>query len=94
MGIKMLQVHALVSGFVQGVNFRYYTVRRGKQLGLNGFVRNTVDGRVEVVAQGSMQQLERMIEWLRNGPSSASVENVKVEWHKSGKKFSGFKIKY
>lgn len=94
MGTKMLQIHALVAGFVQGVNFRYYTTKQAKSLSLKGFVRNTVDGRVEVIAQGSRQDLERMVEWLWNGPSSASIDDVKVEWQKPDKKFKGFSVKY
>jgi len=89
----MLQIHAIVEGFVQGVNFRYYAMQRAKMLKLKGFVRNTVDGKVEVLAQGSKQQLERMVEWLWHGPASASVEHVAVEWKKSAKKFKGFSIK-
>ncbi len=90
----MLQIHAMVEGYVQGVNFRYYTVQHARILGARGFVRNLVDGRVEVVAQGNKAQLERMIEWLHRGPASAAVEEVAVEWQKPGKKFTGFSIEY
>lgn len=88
----MLQIHALVSGYVQGVNFRYYAVHQAKALGLHGFVKNLLDGRVEVVAQGNKEQLERMVEWLNHGPASASIEDVQVEWSETKKKFKGFSI--
>ncbi|MDP2974278.1 MAG: acylphosphatase, partial [Candidatus Diapherotrites archaeon] len=86
----MLQIHAFVSGCVQGVNFRYYTARQAKAIGLHGFVKNLMDGKVEVVAQGSREQLERMVEWLNHGPASASVGDVQVEWSETKKKLKGF----
>ena len=89
----MLQIRAFVSGFVQGVNFRYYTAHQAKRLGLKGFARNTIDGRVEVLAQGKKLALERLVDWLQNGPDSASVEDVALEWQKPGKKFRGFSVK-
>ena len=88
----MLQIHAFVSGYVQGVNFRYYTMHQAKALGLHGFVKNLMDGKVEVVAQGSREQLERMVEWLNQGPASASIEDVSVEWSETKKKAKGFSI--
>ncbi len=90
----MHEVHAIVSGFVQGVNFRYYTVMHAKSLGLRGYVRNLSDGRVEVVAQGEKEELERLVDWLRDGPSSASVEDVEIGWSKPAKKYEGFQAKY
>ena len=88
----MLQIHAFVSGYVQGVNFRYYTAHQAKAIGLHGFVKNLMDGKVEVVAQGSREQLERMVEWLNHGPASASVGDVQVEWSETKKKLKGFSI--
>jgi acylphosphatase len=88
----MLQIHAFVSGNVQGVNFRYYTAHQAKAIGLHGFVKNLMDGKVEVAAQGSREQLERMVEWLNHGPASASVGDVQVEWSETKKKLKGFSI--
>lgn len=73
------RVHALVSGRVQGVGFRASTKRRATELGLNGWVRNLDDGRVEFVAQGAEQAVDALVEWAHRGPSSASVDRVEVE---------------
>lgn len=59
-----------VSGHVQGVGFRWWTRARALELGLAGHARNTVDGRVEVVAQGGDTQLARLEELLRENPST------------------------
>lgn len=89
----MPEFRAIVSGYVQGVSFRYYAVREAKRIGLSGFVRNLPGGGVEVVAQGKKADLLRLIEWLNHGPSSASVEKVEVEWRPESGKFSGFSVK-
>lgn len=90
----MLQLRALISGYVQGVCFRYYTVQKANDLGLKGFVRNLANGRVEVVAQGNKAALLQLLEWLQKGPSGASVERVESEWLEAGKKFEDFSLKY
>jgi len=68
----------LVSGRVQGVGFRYYAVLRARELGLAGWVRNLHDGRVEVHLEGDAAELERMVDWLREGPPSARVDEVEA----------------
>lgn len=90
----MAQIHAVVAGDVQGVNFRYYTVQQAKALGLKGFVRNCPDGSVEVIAQGNKEQLLELIEWLKKGPGFASVSRVSVEWQPEGKQFREFSVEY
>jgi acylphosphatase len=59
-----------VRGHVQGVGFRWWTRARALELGLVGHARNTSDGRVEVVAQGSRESVERLIELLSEQPSA------------------------
>lgn len=90
----MAQIEAIVTGEVQGVGFRHSTLRQAKALGLKGFARNCPDGNVEVVAQGTKEQLEQLVEWLKKGQHFAAVKNVHVEWQSEGKKFEGFKIEY
>jgi acylphosphatase len=67
-----------VAGRVQGVGFRAWTVRRARELGLRGLVRNHQDGWVEVEAEGATGALERLEELLRRGPPLALVRDVKV----------------
>lgn len=90
----MAELHAIVYGSVQGISFRYHTVQRAKALALNGTVQNLADGSVEVFAQGEKPELLRLLEWLRQGPSGATVKKVDFEWLQPGKKFEGFKVKY
>ena len=64
------RVTVFVRGQVQGVGFRWWTRARALELGLAGHARNTGDGRVEVVAEGSRTDLERLVALLREDPSS------------------------
>ena len=68
--------HALVSGRVQGVGFRYTALRQAKALGIVGFVRNLDDGDVEILAEGEDPDLDRFLAWLHTGPSGAWIERV------------------
>lgn len=66
----------LISGRVQGVFFRASTQRQAEALGLRGHAFNLEDGRVEVVAQGLPEALERLEAWLRQGPAQAQVDQL------------------
>jgi len=88
------QAHILVSGRVQGVNFRAYTQKVARGLGLQGYVRNLLDGRVEIVAEGEEDSLNRLIEWAGRGPSLAEVQDVRVEFSEPTDIFRGFSIQY
>ncbi len=66
-----------VSGAVQGVGFRYFAQNAAEKLRLAGFVRNLHDGRVEVFAAGSPEQLAQFRAMLERGPRFASVSEVR-----------------
>ena len=68
-----------ISGRVQGVGYRYWTERVAGELGLSGWVRNRRDGTVEAVFSGSPDDVARMLERCRDGPSSARVTSVDVQ---------------
>jgi len=59
---------------------------------LVGWVKNTPDGKVEIVAEGDKEKLEELIAWCKKGPLFAKVENVEVEWQESTGEFSSFEI--
>jgi acylphosphatase len=65
-----------VSGRVQGVGFRWFTRQAARDLGLAGRVRNLPDGRVEMEAAGSPEQLDAFRERLRQGPPGARVASL------------------
>jgi acylphosphatase len=83
-----------VRGRVQGVNFRYYTQATARQLGVTGWVRNQDDGAVEVTAEGTRAQLDKLLGFLRRGPPAARVTGVDVEWGAATGKFEGFHVTY
>jgi acylphosphatase len=68
----------LVRGRVQGVGFRWFVEREAHTLGIAGWVRNNHDGSVEVLAQGTRDQLSGLHSRLREGPRAARVDAVEV----------------
>jgi acylphosphatase len=69
---------AVVRGYVQGVGFRWFVQREAARLGLDGWVANRTDGSVEVVAEGSDEQLGQLVLQLWEGPSGSSVSEVEI----------------
>jgi len=65
-----------ITGKVQGVYFRHSTRIEAERLRLTGYARNLPDGSVEVVARGSVGAVERLRQWLQQGPKMARVETV------------------
>jgi acylphosphatase len=72
-------VRCYVAGRVQGVFYRASTRHEAQQLGLRGYAKNLHDGRVEVVACGSVESIEALQAWLRKGPVDANVSGVSCE---------------
>ena len=73
--VAMVQ-HFLVKGRVQGVGFRWFVHREAAELGLRGWVRNTDDGAVEVLAAGEPDQLKDLLEALGRGSRGSRVDEV------------------
>ena len=74
-----LCVQGFVRGLVQGVGFRQATVQQATLLELDGWVRNTPDGAVEVMLCGEQSEVEAMAHWLRKGPPAARVDSVDLQ---------------
>lgn len=87
-----IRAHLYISGYVQGVGFRYSTVRAARRLGVNGWVRNLRDGRVEAMLEGERADVEQMIDWCRQGPSGAAVSDVEVHYDAYAGEFSSFHL--
>ncbi len=85
-------IHFFVSGLVQGVFFRQCTKEQANLFGLNGWVRNRPDGRVEGMVQGPDPALESLREWLKRGPPMARVLALDWEVTEAGD-FTGFEIR-
>jgi acylphosphatase len=81
----------LVHGRVQGVGYRYFAQRVAAKLGLNGYVRNLDDGRVEVYAAGPLDKLSDLAAALRSGPRFSDVRGVD-EQEAAVQRYTGFQI--
>jgi len=73
---SLLARRYLVRGRVQGVGFRWFVEREARILGVSGWVRNNADGAVEVLAQGTREQLSGLRTRLQQGPRAARVDDV------------------
>lgn len=92
--MPIIQAHVLISGKVQGVFFRSNTEDKAKELGLNGWVKNLPDGRVEAVFEGNEKKVKEMVEWCKKGPRFSHVRRIDVEFNKASNEFKNFEIRY
>lgn len=76
---KIICIHAIVHGKVQGVFYRDSTRQQAETLGITGWVKNNKDGAVELHACGEDSKIQLLIDWLHQGPERASVATV--TWH-------------
>jgi acylphosphatase len=74
------RAHVYVSGTVQGVYYRANTRDQARERGVDGWVRNLADGRVEAVFEGAPDAVEAMVEWCHTGSPRAEVDDVDVEY--------------
>lgn len=65
-----------LSGRVQNVGFRYSAMQKADEYNIKGFVRNKPDGTVYIEAEGNSEDLQKFIEWCKEGPVTAVVENM------------------
>lgn len=85
---------ARIYGVVQGVGFRYFTLRKAREYGVNGYVRNMPDGSVEAYAIGDRGILDQFLADLKKGPSGSAVDRVDVDWSVAIKVYDTFNITY
>ena len=89
------RVELSIHGRVQGVGFRYFTMKTAKKLeGVTGWVKNEPDGSVSVGAEGPKLGLNKLIRSLGQGPRSARVDEMKQNWSEPTGELQGFKIKH
>ncbi len=90
----MKKIRAIVSGRVQGVGFRMFTLQKARQIGITGYVRNLSNGDVEILAIGKADRVEELLKWAKSGPPSAIVNNLELEiLINDGEEFQGFEIR-
>jgi len=88
---ERVRVRVVVDGRVQGVYFRQSTVTEARRLGVDGWVRNLADGRVEAVFEGAAGAVGQALAWVRRGPERALVTGVEELWEDPAGE-SGFRI--
>jgi len=76
--METVRVRVRVTGVVQGVYFRASTQAEARALGITGWVRNRVEGAVELEAQGTPDAVDALVAWCRGGPPAARVSGVEV----------------
>ncbi|NLW72963.1 MAG: acylphosphatase [Chloroflexi bacterium] len=86
------RLHAVISGHVQGVGFRFFTREQARCLLLSGWVRNLPDGSVEVTAEGPRADLEQLLDILHRGPTGARVRDLRFTWQPPTSEFTDFRV--
>ena len=89
--LKAVRVH--IDGLVQGVGFRWSAQSRATDLGISGWCRNLIGGRVELFAQGAPGDLEVFLTWLHDGPTASVVEEVHVGRAVPDSRFQSFEVR-
>lgn len=74
----MPTIHLIIKGEVQGVFFRATAKDMADEIGVTGWVKNTNEGNVEIVANGSNDQLQKFMDWCKLGPRRANVTDVEI----------------
>ncbi|PSQ84919.1 MAG: acylphosphatase [Bacteroidetes bacterium QS_3_64_15] len=87
------RLSARITGRVQGVGFRNFTRTRARRLGVTGWVRNERDGSVRLEAEGARKALESLADAVQEGPRTARVENVDVDWSEATDEFHTFQVR-
>ncbi len=80
-------VRLYITGSVQGVFFREFVKQNAEKIGVNGFVRNLEDGRVEIFLEGDNEKVGQAVEICKKGPKHAQIRNVEIK----DEKFQGFR---
>ncbi|MFA7685971.1 MAG: acylphosphatase [Candidatus Gracilibacteria bacterium] len=88
----MKQVLINIIGKVQGVGFRYSAVYAAQKLGLKGYVRNKPDSSVEALAQGEESSILQFIEWCKEGPAHAKIDQLNTKWQEVVDLYESFEI--
>lgn len=88
------RLEAQITGRVQGVGFRHFTRTNALDLNLTGWVRNEPDGSVTVVAEGPRARLEELLEALEDGPRTAVVDGIDVDWSDADDEFRTFEVRF
>jgi len=90
----MTAARIIIDGIVQGVGYRWFAQQAAVDLGLTGWVRNRMNGDVEVLVEGAKHNIDNLIIELKKGPRFSRVEYANVEWRTPTGKYANFTIKH
>jgi acylphosphatase len=90
----MIQYEINISGRVQGVGFRYFAQQKAKEMGITGWVKNSADGGVVIVAQGIEAEIKTFIDYLYIGPNRSHVDKISTCMMQITTVFDSFSVKY
>ena len=90
---EMIRAHIWVKGRVQGVGFRAHVEYHGSKIGVTGWVRNVGYDTVETVAEGTREQMEKIIEAVKQGPRASRVDEARIEKETVTGEFRDFGVK-
>ncbi len=88
------RANLIIEGKVQGVCYRYETRDEAQELNVTGWVKNRIDGSVEVIVEGKKESVKKLITWCQTGPPLAEVTKLSVSWEKYLGEFVSFSIAY
>jgi acylphosphatase len=91
--MNQARVRILIEGRLQGINFRFNSQQKAKQLNLVGFVRNLSDGRIEIEAQGDEDKLAEMLTWCQEEPHSSHIRSLLYRYDEPIKGHSDFVVR-
>jgi acylphosphatase len=91
--LMMKKMHILVKGTVQGVYYRYNALKKAGEYHLTGWVRNRVDGSVEILCEGTEEDINNIVRWCKKGPERAYVSEIETTWEQHTGEFNVFEIR-
>ncbi len=92
--MSFIGARIVVNGAVQGVGFRYWTMRKASEFGVNGYVANLPDGSVAIEVEADRSIIEAFIKEVKIGPTYASITDVKIEWREHPQGYKDFNVRY
>jgi acylphosphatase len=90
--MEYFRVHIFITGKVQGVYFRQNAALKAQELNVSGWIRNLKDGRVEAVFEGEKANINKLLNWCKQGPKDAIVRNTEVINEPFKNEYSDFQI--
>ena len=89
----MKRLRVIFHGYVQGIGFRYTTERLSRQFCVTGYVRNLMDGTVEVEAEGEEKELQDFLQAIRQSPMGPQILEVDAKWGEATGQWHNFTVK-